>query len=142
MGTGGRPHLSSAERGFCLSSCEGGWSCSGLSSARQRATSRMRTIFDAKYQGATKTLTFDFTSALGASETISTATTSATTFSGTDASPASIISGSATISGKTVTQKITAGTSGVSYNLTCEITTSLGQTLQMQGYLAVIPAAA
>ena len=100
----------------------------------------MRTIFDAKYQGATQTLTFDFTSALGASETISTASTSAATFSGTDASASAIISGAATISGKTVTQKVTGGTSGVTYNLTCQILTSLSQVLQMQGYLAVIPA--
>jgi hypothetical protein len=65
--------------------------------------------------------------------------TTATVFSGTDASPSAIVSGSTTISGTTVTQKITAGVTGVIYDVLCTVTTSLGQTLQQDGLLAVIP---
>jgi len=99
----------------------------------------MRVTFDAKLAGETIIETFDFTSRLGLSETISTAVTTATTYSGTDATPSALISGSATISGKTVTQKITAGTLGVVYLLKCEITTSLSQTLDLMAFLPVIP---
>lgn len=100
----------------------------------------MRQIFDGKYQGETVVLTFDFTSALAASETISSATVSAVTYSGTDASPSTIINGAAVISGQTVKQSVTGGVEGVMYNLTCSVETSAGQVVQIQGYLAVVPA--
>lgn len=92
-----------------------------------------------KYSGDTKTYQFDFSSQLTSGETISTQSVAATVYSGTDSSPSSIISGSASASGAVVSQKITAGTVGVIYELACTITTSLGQTLVLTGYLAVIP---
>lgn len=98
-----------------------------------------RIILPGKLLNETVIETFDFTSRLAASETISTAVTTAAVYSGTDASPSSIISGSATISGQKVTQKIVAGTLGVTYLLTCTITTSLGQTLILAAYLTIIP---
>lgn len=98
-----------------------------------------RVTFEGKLAGETVTETFDFASRLAASETISTALVTSTVYSGTDASPSAIISGLAAISGTKVTQKITAGTLGVVYKLLCTITTSLGQTLQLSGFLAVIP---
>lgn len=76
---------------------------------------------------------------LGAGETISTQSVAASVYSGTDASPSSIISGSASASGAVVSQKITAGVVGVLYELACTITTSAGQTLVLTGYLAVLP---
>lgn len=90
-----------------------------------------------KRQGETKTYTFDFTSSMASSETISTQVVTATVYSGTDASPSSIISGSATASGKIVSQKLTAGVEGVLYLIVCTITTNLGQTLIRDGVLAV-----
>lgn len=84
-------------------------------------------------------LTFDFTSRLAVSETISTQVVTCTVYSGTDASPSSMISGAATASGAVVTQVITAGTEGVVYVLKCVITTSASQTLVMTGILAVVP---
>ena len=99
----------------------------------------MRVTFNAKQASETVIFTFDFTSRLTLAETISTASTTATVYSGTDASPSAIISGSATISGKTVTQAITAGTLGVTYLLKCQITTSLGQTLDLFAFLPIIP---
>ena len=98
-----------------------------------------RAIFDPKLLGETKTLSFDFTSSLGIGETISTQVVSATTYSGTDASPSSIISGVASASGAVVSQKIAGGVLGVTYELLCAITTSTGQTLQQAGFLAVAP---
>lgn len=98
-----------------------------------------RVIFEGKLSGETVIETFDFTSRLSTAETISTAAVTATVYSGTDASPSSIVSGSATISGQKVTQKITAGTLGVTYLLLCTITTSLSQTLLLSGYLVIVP---
>ena len=92
-----------------------------------------------KYSGETTNVVFDFTSRLGVSETISSAATVATVYSGVDASPSAMVSGSASISGTQVTQLITAGVTGVVYNLQCTVVTSLGQTLQQQGFLAVLP---
>jgi hypothetical protein len=97
-----------------------------------------REIFDAKPPTDTKIFYFDFTSNLAVGETISTQTVSATVWSGTDATPSNIISGSASASGAIVSQKITAGTLGVTYTILCTITTSLGQTLTQAGYLAIV----
>ena len=99
----------------------------------------MRITLDAKLAAETSKIVFDFTSRLTIAETISTAVVTATTYSGTDASPSAIVSGTATISGKTVTQAITAGTLGVTYLLKCTITTSLSQTLALVGYLVIVP---
>lgn len=98
-----------------------------------------RVTFDGKLLGETVTETFDFTSRLASGETISTAVVTSSVYSGTDASPSSMISGANTISGTKVTQKITGGTLGVVYKLLCTITTSLSQTLQLSGFLAVVP---
>jgi len=95
--------------------------------------------FDPKLSGDTVTVTFDFTSRLAVSETISTQSVTCTVYSGTDASPSSMISGSASASGAIVSQNITAGTVGVMYQLACTITTSASQTLVMTGFLAVVP---
>lgn len=92
-----------------------------------------------KLIGVTATYTFDFSSQLAASETISTQVVTATVFSGTDASPSSVVSGSATASGAVVSQKLTAGTLGVLYQILCTITTSASQTLVLAGILAVVP---
>lgn len=92
-----------------------------------------------KRVGETAPVTFDFTGSLAAGETISTQVVAATVYSGTDASPSSIINGAATDSGAVVSQSITAGVAGVIYQLECTITTSLSKTLQQLSYLAVVP---
>ena len=98
-----------------------------------------RVIFEGKRTGETVTETFNFISRLAAAETINSAVVTATVYSGTDASPSAIVSGSATISGQTVTQPITAGTLGVTYKLICTITTSLSQTLLLMAFLTIVP---
>lgn len=95
--------------------------------------------FAPKLVGATQTIQFDFASLLAVGETISTQAVTSTVYSGTDASPSSMISGSASASGTIVSQKITAGTEGVMYYLKCTITTSTSQTLVITGFLAVVP---
>lgn len=92
-----------------------------------------------KLSGEVKNYTFDFTSLLASGETISTQAVTAAVYSGTDATPSAIISGAASASGSVVTQKITGGTTGVIYELTCTITTSAGQTLILTGLTAVTP---
>lgn len=98
-----------------------------------------RVILSSKLLGETSSASFDFTSRLAAAVTISTKVVAATTYSGTDASPSSIISGAAANSGQVVTQMITGGTLGVTYLLTCTITTSDSQTLQLVAFLTVVP---
>jgi hypothetical protein len=87
---------------------------------------------------ASATRDYDFTFTLPAGVTISSASTTATVYSGTDASPSSIIDGSAAISGAVVTQSIIAGTAGVLYTLLCSATCSDGQVLTLEGVLAVL----
>jgi len=97
-----------------------------------------RQIIEGKQSGETVTIPFSFLSHLATGETISSASTTATVYSGTDASPSAIISGAASISGSTVSQKITAGTEGVTYLLLCSATTSTGQILKISGYLVIV----
>ena len=77
-------------------------------------------------------------SLLAIGETISTQSCTASVYSGVDASPSSVISGSASASGAIVSQKVAAGVLGVIYEIACTITTSAGQTLILPGYLAIV----
>ena len=100
-----------------------------------------RAQFDAKISDTPFSAVFQFALDFVAGETISTASVAATVYSGTDASPSSIISGSAQISGGQVTQVIVNGVAGVTYLLTCSVVTSLAQSLSQEGYLVVVPVA-
>jgi hypothetical protein len=85
---------------------------------------------------------FDFISSLAVGELITSQSVIATVYSGNDPNPSALISGTAAVQNVTqVIQLITGGVLGVIYDLTCEITTSLGQTLNMHAYQAIIPAA-
>lgn len=99
---------------------------------------QVQSYLDPKLVGETILAKFDFASRLGTA-TISTQVVTCAVYSGTDASPSSMISGAATASGTIVTQAITAGTEGVVYKLLCTITTSDSQTLLMSAFLAVVP---
>lgn len=94
----------------------------------------------AKRPGESAPVTFDFTSSLAATETISSQSVTVSVYSGVDANPSAMLSGVASASGKLVSQQITSGNSGVIYQLQCTITTSLAKILQQSGYLAVVPA--
>jgi hypothetical protein len=99
-----------------------------------------RQDFQSKTPDETKLLTFDYSSDLGAGETISSTAVSCVVWSGTDASPSSMISGSATTSGALVTQLFAGGLAGMIYLVRVLATTSLGQVLPKAGYLAVVAA--
>ena len=99
-----------------------------------------RLSFGGKCANETRKETFDFISRLATGETISSASVTATTYSGTDAVPSGLISGAAAISGTKVTQSLTGGIEGVTYLLICSAVTSTGQTLKLPAYLVVTPA--
>ena len=92
-----------------------------------------------KHVGETRSEVFDFTSRLGLAETISSAVTTATVYSGTDAAPETVINGAASISGAQVTQSLKAGVVGVTYLVRCVATTSLGQVLALGALLVIVP---
>lgn len=98
-----------------------------------------RVVFPTKTVGESATLAFPFASRLGVGVTISTKVVTCTVYSGVDAAPANVISGAAGSSGSDVTQKVTGGVLGVIYYLLCTITTSDSQTLELAGFLAVVP---
>jgi hypothetical protein len=99
-----------------------------------------RSILDAKISDTPTSVSFSFGIDLAVGETLSTASVTAATYTGTDAAPSALISGSAVISGEKVTQLIVDGVEGVVYLLVCVVTTSLSETLTRTGYLAIVPA--
>jgi len=94
--------------------------------------------FPIKDAAASRVFSFNFQDQLAVGETISSATVTAAVYSGTDASPSSLISGAASVSGATVSQVIAAGTAGVTYVLTCTAITSLSHTIASAGPLVVM----
>lgn len=98
-----------------------------------------RADFPPKPVSSTESRSLDFVNEIPAGDSISTKSVVASVYSGTDASPSSLISGSATSSGTIVTQNLTAGTLGVMYKLTWTVVTAGGLMLVKTGFLAVIP---
>lgn len=91
-----------------------------------------------KLVAETITVSFDFLSRLAIGETITTAITNATVFSGVDATPSGLISGSSTIVVSAVNQKLTGGLAGVVYKVACSIRTSSGNILIEEALVAVL----
>lgn len=93
-----------------------------------------------KKLGESNFVFFNFASALAAGETISSATVTASVYSGVDANPNNLIAGADTIIGTQVRQLLSdaAGVLGVVYKLLCTADTSLGQRLQQSSYLAIV----
>lgn len=98
-----------------------------------------RTIFDVKTASASLSAIFDFSSNLAINETLSSASVAAVVYSGADANPTTLINGATTVAAGKATQLLSNGTLGVVYSLTCTAITSLGQTLQRQGFLTIVP---
>lgn len=97
-----------------------------------------KVTFPQKNPADTLPLVFDFSSYLPTSVTVSSAVTSATVYSGTDASPTALISGSPTVSSPTVTQNTIGGVEGVTYIVSCSATLSNAAIITLQGYLSVL----
>lgn len=70
------------------------------------------------------TLQFNFADQARFLETLTTPVVTVTVASGTDASPSSILSGSPSLSGLVVSQKIAAGMAGVQYIVSCTVNSS------------------
>ena len=99
-----------------------------------------RILLSPKAQGETcfTSSPFDFISCLQQGETILTFSVGATVYSGTDTNPSAILSGTPTVvNGTQVRQLTTGGVNGVTYELDCTVTTSLGQTLIQTGLLSI-----
>lgn len=94
--------------------------------------------FDPKPASETRRLAFDFD--LQAGETITVADCTAAVWSGVDATPSAIM-GAVSASGSQILAFVDGGVEGVVYLLTASATTSLGQTLVRQGFLAIRGAA-
>ena len=80
---------------------------------------------------------FNFAANLAPTETLLTAVCVCNVYSGVDPLPANVLSGAASISGTTALQNVTLGIQGVIYALVMRVTTSLGQALELSGFLAV-----
>jgi len=87
------------------------------------------TDFTAKRVGETEIFSVDYAALLGDGVTITGATWTVSVKRGTDATPNAMVSGSASIAGSVVSQKLTGGVAGVSYWPICTATTSDGQTI-------------
>jgi len=101
-----------------------------------------RTTLPGKYAGETVGAVFNFQSQINPGETCVFAQSAATVYSGTDPLPGSILFGAPSISsGSTpsITQALTGGVVGVIYNVKVTATTNLGQVLQAQALLAILP---
>jgi hypothetical protein len=81
---------------------------------------------------------FNFSGALGSSETITSANCVVEVKDGVDASPSSILSGSPSISGSVVTQKITGGLNGVTYRVEMSATSNTGNVYTIVGDIPVL----
>jgi len=94
--------------------------------------------FPVKVNTATIPLEVNFISQLSSGEAVTSVVVTASVFAGVDATPSSVISGTASLSQNTATQIVTAGTPGVIYLLAWAATTNLGNNLIIYGYLSVL----
>lgn len=80
----------------------------------------------------------DLASAMNPGDTLVSATVTCVVWSGTDASPSSMISAAASTTTTKVTQKVIGGVNGNIYLLTFTGTTAAGATVKGTMYLAVL----
>lgn len=97
----------------------------------------MAESFSYKLTTENELFSFDFSQVLTTGETLLTASCSVIVKDGTDASPSSILYGSAAIVGSKATQRIYNGISEVTYRLVMTVTTSLSNTFTAVGDLTV-----
>ena len=85
----------------------------------------MSSAFSYKVTTENEQFTFDFSTVMASTETISSASCTVEVVSGTDPTPSTIKVGSPAISGQQVAQRISGGLDGVIYRLEMSATTSL-----------------
>lgn len=97
-----------------------------------------RQVIPGKYAGESRVVAFNFLSQLDFGDSVASAVTVATVFSGVDLAPA-IVSGPAVVSGTLANQVVSAGIIGVIYDLACSALTTNGRTLTINAFLAILP---
>lgn len=99
-----------------------------------------RQIVSGQYTGDSRAIPFDFSSVLSGA-TIGSATLVASVFSGVDANPqAIIVNGGLSISGLTVTQRVSGGSPGTTYQIACTAHASGSQVVTITCFLVIFPA--
>lgn len=88
----------------------------------------MTTTFSPKDPSEAIYYGIDFSALLGTGEMVSSATASIRVTAGVDASAAAMLSGSPTLSGGVVSQKLINGVAGCTYLFSISVVTSTGQT--------------
>lgn len=100
----------------------------------------MTTTFPKKDPGEKFYISFDFTAELDAGETIVSVAITNEVIGGVDATPAAMLSGSATIQAGAVLQIIMGGKASCTYAPKCMATTSSGRILARAALLPVVNA--
>ena len=96
-------------------------------------------IFDAKAVGETQPYIVNFSDRLQFGEAINGAAVTVSVFSGTDASPTSMLSGATSYdSAGNVTRVLTGGVAGVTYNIVFTVTGTSSHNYVKVGQLSVI----
>lgn len=95
------------------------------------------TVWTAKDPEERFWLTFDFSAALDAGETIASNTVAISVRSGSDATPTAVLDGAPSLSGASILQRVKDGVDGASYLLRCAATTSADRVLVLGGVLPV-----
>jgi hypothetical protein len=99
-----------------------------------------RVILPNKYQGEALGVVFDFTSSLILNEQlIDSSSVFIVPYLGDDPNVALMVSGGSVRVGNRVRQQIVNGVPGVTYTVTCQCGTSLGNFIRLQGFLTVLP---
>jgi hypothetical protein len=98
-----------------------------------------RVILPQKNPSSTIFVQFDFTSQILSGDTISGVNgIVATVYSGVDPTPNNIL-GTDSVSGAVVTLHVTGGVTGVTYTVSCTVTTTNGYSLIQVGNISVLP---
>ena len=98
-----------------------------------------RSVINVKTSAATEDAVFDFANQYVAGETIASGSVTAVVYTGVDATPSAVLSGTGAASGTKFTQKVASGVEGVAYLLTCTTTSSSGKVRSLEGFLVIVP---
>lgn len=98
----------------------------------------MSQTFSYKLTTENEQFTFDFSTVLGSTETINSASMVVQVVDGTDPTPSAILVGSPSISGARVAQRISGGLDQVTYRLELSATTSLSNVYTLVADLPVL----
>lgn len=93
--------------------------------------------FSPKDPGETVFLAFDFSALMTTGLTLSTPVCTAVTRSGTDAAPSAVLSGSPTITGSKLVQRVTGGVALATYAIKAQVDASDGSRFVLVGLLPV-----